>query len=548
MDEIRRQVGKVRRRLVIQQFSRVLPWSLFATLLAAAVALAVPKIYPLGVDQAVWIGSWVGGSLVLGLLIAIVWTWYTRCNALDAAVEIDRRFGLKERVSSALALAPDELDSSAGKALVADASRRVEVISVRDKFTIRSGWTALLPFAPALLAFVLAMFVADAQPGSNSQAAASIAEREDIKKSAEALQKRLARQRELAEQKGLKDADQLFDRLNEGVDELTNQKDVDRKQALVKINDLAQEVERRRNALGDPNEMKKQFDKLKNIERGPAEKIASALEEGDFDKAIEQLKALQEKLTNDNLTDEEKAQLGEQLKQMNSSLQEMADAHKQAKQDLERQIQQKMAEGDLEAANELQRKLDQLSQRDQQMERLEKMAQQLGECQACMQNGDSEKAAAQLAELAAELQEMQAEMAELESLDEIMAEIANAKDAMRGDMGNMDMMAGFDGMSDRFSDRPGDGLGEGRGYGYRPEEETATGEYDSRQRGDIQPGQAVRVGDAFGPNKAGRSQEAVKEEIMSALREDADPLTDQRLPRSQREHVNEYFRSIRKGE
>lgn len=98
------------------------------------------------------------------------------------------------------------------------------------------------------------------------------------------------------------------------------------------------------------------------------------------------------------------------------------------------------------------------------------------------------------------------------------------------------------GNSDQFSF--GQGLGEGKGAGYRPEQETETGVYESKVRGTPKAGEAVRIGDAIGPNKAGRSQESVKQEILSALKNDSDPLSDQRLPKDQRDHVREYYKQF----
>src|SRR5688572_29996625 len=100
MDIIRRQVAQARRRLSLQQFSAIAPWCLFATLLVAAVALIIPKFLVLKVDPNIWLWSWVGGATAVGLLVATIWTIAKRRDSIDAAIEIDRRFGLKERVSS----------------------------------------------------------------------------------------------------------------------------------------------------------------------------------------------------------------------------------------------------------------------------------------------------------------------------------------------------------------------------------------------------------------------------------------------------------------
>lgn len=93
----------------------------------------------------------------------------------------------------------------------------------------------------------------------------------------------------------------------------------------------------------------------------------------------------------------------------------------------------------------------------------------------------------------------------------------------------------------------GNGNGEGEGFGYRPESETETGVYESKVRGDPKAGEAVRIGDATGPNKPGLSVEGAKEEILSALKNDSDPLTDQRLPKDQQDHVREYIKRFKAG-
>ena len=51
-----------------------------------------------------------------------------------------------------------------------------------------------------------------------------------------------------------------------------------------------------------------------------------------------------------------------------------------------------------------------------------------------------------------------------------------------------------------------------------------------------------------GPNAKGQAVEEIKGEVEAAKHESADPLTGQRLPRSQRDHVQQYFDAFRKGQ
>jgi hypothetical protein len=147
---------------------------------------------------------------------------------------------------------------------------------------------------------------------------------------------------------------------------------------------------------------------------------------------------------------------------------------------------------------------------------------------------------------------MQAELAQLETLDEMLDQIADAKDSMNCEnckgMGcEMCRGMGQGQMGGMMDEMAGMGLGEGQGRGDRPEERTDTSTYDSQVREKPKPGEAVRVGDADGPNLAGASRVEESAPLTFSLAEDSDPLADQRLPKAQREHAKEYFEALREG-
>ena len=549
MDKIKCQVAVARRRMITQQFLAIGTWALFATLLVAVAGLAVPKLWFLPLDRLAWLWWWVGGAVGAGLLVAAVWTYAVRRNALEAAIEIDRRFGLKERISSTLALGPDELASPIGQALVQDALRRVDLIEVREQFPVVLRWRSLLPVLPAVAIFVLATFVPDAtrkQPVVAAVTPPTDAAR--VQKAAQELQKRLANTEKKAEEKGLKDTDLLFKELRQGLEDLANKDNTDRKDALVKLNDLAKSIEKRRDQLGGAEKMREQLANLKNLQQGPADKIANAVKEGDFGKAAEELKKLQEELKNNQLTDEQKEQLGKQLEQLQQKLQNLADAHEQAKAELQQEMERRRKAGDLEGAGKLQQKLDQLNRLNNQVDRLREMASKLSQCKQCLQKGDCQGAAAELTQLGEQLEALKDELEQLETLEQALDQIAQAKEAMGCQQcdgeGCAACMGGGKGKNDG---PPGMGLGEGRGKGDRPEQQTDTSFYQSQVRGKVKPGEAVVSGTAGGPNRAGKSAEAVRDVIKSNLSKEPDPLVDARLPRKERQHAMEYFNRFNRG-
>jgi putative flippase GtrA len=106
MDQLRQQVARARRRLILEQFLSRTVWCLLGVLTVATIAIAVPRLIAINNLPANWDMTWLLGSLGAGLLVAAVWTFITSRSSLDAAIEIDRRFDLRERVASSLSLSP----------------------------------------------------------------------------------------------------------------------------------------------------------------------------------------------------------------------------------------------------------------------------------------------------------------------------------------------------------------------------------------------------------------------------------------------------------
>jgi hypothetical protein len=551
MNDLKRQVLYARRRLVVQQFLSVAVWLAFASLVVAAFGIATRKIWPIEADGRTWEWAWIGCSLLAGLLGAVVSTAWRRKGSLDAAIEIDQRFGLKERVSSCLALSSGERQTVAGQALVNDAVRRVAEINVKDKFRISPSRWACLPAAMAVVVFGLT-FLSDAQPEKSQADAAIQPLTRQIKKSSRNLKQKIAERKKRAAEEGLKDATDLFKKLETEIEQLANKDKLEKKDAFVKLNDLAQEIKKRQGEIGDANQLRRQLSQLKDVQQGPADKLAKALQNNDFQAAMDAVKDLQKQMSGGEMSQEQKQKLQEQLGQLKQKLQEMVDAQNQMKQDLERQIQQRMSQGDRTAAAELQKKLDEMNRQDPAMQKIQQMAQKLGACQQCMENGDAQQAAQQLSELADSIEAVAQELDEMELLDDALQQIADARDAMNCEACNGEGCSLCQGMGNSFgngfSERLGGmGLGQGRGQGDRPEEESVTDFYDSQVQAKPGKGRAVVIGSARGPNKAGETLEEIKAEIESATRADDDPLTGVRLPKVQRELTKEYFDKFRTG-
>lgn len=547
MEIIRRQVAAAQRRLMLQRFGQIATWLLFAMLLVAAIGASVPKIWAISVPFEVWTAWWAGGAVALALAAAGLITYLSRPTLDQTAIEVDRRFGLRERLSSSMALDEEACQTEMGRALLEDAQRRAEKIAVSERFQLQPHRRGLLPLIPVVFLVVL-VFIPNATRENVADASVDRAKQqevEQVKTAAEQLKKRLEQQRRQAATEGLQEAEDLFKKLERQADEIAKSEKMDKKEALVALNDIKKQLEERRNELGSPDQMRKAFAKMDDMENGPAEKLAKSLEQGDFGDAKEQVKELADKLRDGTLTEEEKKQLAEQVKQMEKSIREAIEKHEQAKQQLEEKIEQAKREGRTEEAARLQQKMNEMQQMDSQMKQMQEMAEQMKACQNAMQQGDAQQAADALQQMSEQLGEMQMDMDQLEELQDAMSDLEQMKDQMGCKECNGQGCKACQGNKD--GQRPGNGMGKGPGQGDRPEEENDTNSYDSQVRGNPKNGRAVIAGQAGGENKKGVTRESVQQAVLDAITEEGDPVEDQVLPRKEREHAQQYFDRLREG-
>ena len=108
---MRSRIAQVRRRINATRFLAVAAWTVSVALAIGCGTLMADKLWHLGLPvPGVLAWSLAGGLLVAGAIVTVTWR-----SPLEAAIELDRSFGLKERVSTLLGL-DDATRSSAGRA------------------------------------------------------------------------------------------------------------------------------------------------------------------------------------------------------------------------------------------------------------------------------------------------------------------------------------------------------------------------------------------------------------------------------------------------
>ena len=468
MDEIQARIDQAHRRLVFEQWLGRAVWCLFLAWCISALAIAAPKVIVIEGLPPWWNLAWLAGGAVVGLLASLLWSGIRHISREEAAIEIDSRYGLRERIASSLLLDEQSLESEAGAALLRDAERAAQRVEVSERFHVRIGRSAWLPVAPAVLAFLTMTFLANqtaiSGPEEGQQAQATV---EEVKKSLEEARKKLAKRRKKAEEKGLADASELLKKVESGTEELAKKGEKNRTETVVKLNDLAKELEKKRASLGGAEALRKQLNEMKDLGKGPAEKVAKAMKQGDWKKAIDEIAKMQQEIASGKVSPEKQEQLAAQLGKMKEKLAQAAQQQKQQMDEVKRQMDEARRKGDLAQASKLQQKLDQMQQQQPQMNKMQQMAEQMAQAQKALQQGNAQQAADAMQQMAQAMEQMQMEADAMEMLDAAMTDIQMAKQGMGmqpmsgGQMGGMQGMGQFG----RRGDRPGQGMGEGQGEG-----------------------------------------------------------------------------------
>jgi hypothetical protein len=333
---VRRQVSRAGQRLFLQALLDHLVWCWAGALLAAVVWFLVqPYLLGKAEDWVRWAVA--AGFFVFATGLAIGLVWRRAPSQVEAALELDGRFQLRERVTTSLTLPADFEQSPVGQALIADANDRVAKLNVGSRFPVRLSWNALIvPGCAALLGLVSIFYNPDL---SSAQATPPKPKEETKFVPAEQVRQDVNNLKKLTKAKWFEnpktDEERLLrreiERLLEAPEPKNEDQERERKQ---KIQEIKNNLQDRLNEMKDEQERKKAAqDQLKKLgerakeqgEKGPADQVQNALNQGDPEKAAAEMKQLAEKLKNDKLDPKEREQLQKQLDDLKKELDNAAD-------------------------------------------------------------------------------------------------------------------------------------------------------------------------------------------------------------------------------
>jgi hypothetical protein len=542
MRELEKPVARVFRRLKYQRFLTALVWSWAIALAIVAGVIAGEKLWNRALPAPDWLPFAVAGSL--GMVLAVAVAALSGPTRVDAAVAIDRAFHLHERVSSALTLPIELRETPAGRAVISDAARKLSGLDVGAEFGLRlprRAWMLLIPATAA----VLLLFAPAWIPGKAEAKAKEVLQTQALSQKTEALSKKLASQRQTIDKQKFPEADKLLAEISKKADELAKAPPAAKDKLMVELNSLTDALKDRQKALGSPEQVNRQLKQLKELgSQGPADQFAKDLARGDFQKAADQLKKLQEKLQSGKMTEAEKKMLKEQLAEMSKKLHELANLEQRKK-----QLEEARKNGGL-SQEQFDREMQKLQEQSKALQQLKQLASKLGECQQALDKGDTQKAAQAMGMTQQQLSDMAKQLDEMQSLDSALADVQEAKNGMSGD-GMNQLGDDLNSLGLNFSMRrgQGNGMNRGRGEGDRPEAQDETALYTSKVQQQLKKGKAVALGFTTpGKTVKGESKIDIQGEIEAARGEAASALSNQKIPRNLEKHIRAYYDQLNKGQ
>jgi hypothetical protein len=576
MGPIDRAVRSARRRLFAQALlDRLLAGWAAALALALVWFLAEPLLIDAPPDRLRW--AVLGGLVVVAAFAAVVRTVRRAPSRLDSALELDARFGLRERVTTAVGLTDSLRGSAAGRAVLADAAKHTDGLKVRERFPLRVGRPAAsLPILVGLLAAVAFFYHpvtdseawAEAKKNRNDPAGEkriADAGKQPVYKPAE--RKNKPDQPDRADKSAkLKELEADLDRLEREARQAKPDPDAAREKVteITAAEEKAKAFEReKQDRLARLETKFQQLDRLSAAEEfqdGPAKDLNDALAKGDLKKAEAAVEELRKKARDRKLDPQDAKKLGEQLDRMKDELERLA--RNQGQQDkLKELIDKAKREG--RDAESLERELDRLKAEAEKSPDLQKLAEKLGRAKEALEGADLEEVAKQLESVAGQLRDLQGEVKDLEDVREHLQRLKDLKDGVAGKggkqpgegqpgdgqpgQGQAGSQPGGEGRTDRQPGQGDNATGGGVASGARPDNpDAATGRGpDERQRTPFDPrGRKVYGGAAPGPSFTKRSPTELGGAIERAVQEAPDAVATQPLSRDDKEAVKEYFRDL----
>lgn len=489
MELVEQVARRAARRLGWDRANRTLGRVLIGLFAFACLAVLAEKLLFIGTPIVCVVVAAAGAAAGLVAWFAVR-NWPT---AEQAAVEIDGRLRLAERISSALAVSQE--NTPMARAVVADGRAYARAVPMTDAFPLRLHREFWFVFGLAALAIALLGLMPqyDLLARREKQALAR-KETEAVRREAVRMQRRVARLRKRISKPISPRVEKHLERIEKVIGRMEKGK-LTRAEALAKLSELGKSLKQARKGIEDK---KIEFspaaykDKL-SLTRG----LAEALAKKEFGDAAGELAALVRKAAAGKLSRQE-------MEKLNRELQKLAQSLRGAK--------------DLSAA--------------------------LQECAASLSEADMAKLNAALAKAEFELDQLARMQEELAALRACAGLCKGAGDGLCNRIVVSDKTGIYN---------TGDGRGAGPGMGgpgigaggiapIQPEDVAFS---PGKLRGQMRPGRVVGSFFADGRNLKGEAKAAYASEVEAAGAEAAQALQTEQIPHAYESYVRDYFHSMK---
>jgi len=571
MTPLEQRIRTTQRRLWFDRWLGCASWSVMVAGLVYAAVVLIQRLFDFPIPlEAIGVGV-----AATALVLSAIWAVALREDKVRAAAALDKAAGLKERLSSGHYCVGQ--DDPFARAVVADAQRISTSISPRQHIRLHVPQGLAASMGSCVLAALMFLIT----PGLLKSTEA----KETEQREASVRQAHVAVKREMEQLRELVEATPALDDLADDAKKLDTKtggqlrrpEDV-RMEAAKKIDNLADAVKQKRN---DPkyDAMREMQKRLRTLKVPPSDEVATrqltkALQQGDFKKAQEEVKALQEQLaTLKKEQDQEMVKkLSEQLETLSKQLDKLAQEEKLAeklaqsgvkKEDVDRLLET-LKKKDLEQIKKAlqdqglsEQKAENLAKQIKQNQQASDMAKQLAQS---MKQASQGAAAGSESEAAAGLSSGGDQLSELEQLEQEMNQLESTMAAMQEAQENMGQGCKQCNGTGKVGNKPcsrcgGSGtqpgrgmgkLGKGRG-GLAPEEET--GVDFKTERGKVNTTKGAIIGQFLidGEQVKGEVNTEFAELMNAAEREASDRINRDRIPRQYQKAVKSYFSNVQQS-
>lgn len=398
-------VRRLRQRVRVLLVER---WSLYGAAVGCAVASVIVALsykYDDLIDYRLW-----GGVVLLFALAGAAWALARRLEDLSVAIAADRRTGLKERLSTALALGDSGDAPEMVQALISDAGTRVSAMRPKEVFRHRFGWPHWSS-GTAMAVLVAVIFVPQLpgmQPESRRREVAVLREQgAKVAKLADELKKKSA--------PNYHDMRGLSDRLKKlGWKMQTGR--MQKKQAMLQLQKLTKTIQQEQDRMARENSSEKSMEQARaEMQKASAElekKMADKMAEKENIPPEEALKKLPSDKRLAELARKEEALTQAEKQELEQAVERYANPSNNSPipSELGEAMAKLAANGDYQKAAELMQKLSQkLNAGNMKPADAESLKKQMDALAKALKNTDLDKLAKQMLENAEKLSKMSPE-------------------------------------------------------------------------------------------------------------------------------------------